>query len=77
VAGLHSQRAGKFLAASDVQKALTALAARSSTRTVQIAHNVLVRAIWHAERNDLVERNVAALIKNLRKGSRRVGRRSR
>jgi hypothetical protein len=50
------------LTASDVQKGLTALAARSSTRTVQIAHNVLVRAIRHAERDDLVGRNVAALV---------------
>ena len=56
------------LTASDVYKALTALASRSSTRTVQIAHNVLVRAIRHAERDDLVGRNVAALIKNLPKG---------
>ena len=47
------------LAASQVQGALTALAARSSTRTVQMAHNVLVRAIRHAERDDLVARNVA------------------
>ncbi len=37
------------LTASDVPHgALTALAARLSTRTVQIAHNVLVRAIRHA-----------------------------
>jgi integrase len=50
------------LTASGVQKALTALAARSSTRTVQIAHNVLVRAIRHAERDELVGRNVAALV---------------
>jgi integrase len=50
------------LTASGVQRALTALAARSSTRTVQIAHNVLVRAIRHAERDDLVGRNVAALV---------------
>jgi integrase len=50
------------LTAFDVQKALTALAARSSTRTVQITHNVLVRAIRHAERDDLVGRNVAALV---------------
>jgi len=41
------------LTASDVQRALSALAARSSTRTVQIAHNVLVRVIKHAERDDL------------------------
>lgn len=50
------------LTASDVQGALTALAGRLSTRTVQIAHNVLVRAIRHAERDDLVGRNVAALV---------------
>ena len=47
------------LTAADVQKALTA----SASRTVQIAHNVLVRAIRHAERDDLVGRNVAALVK--------------
>src|SRR3984885_7642026 len=51
------------LTASDVQGALAVLASRSSTRTVQIAHNVLVRAIRHAERDDLVGRNVAALVK--------------
>ncbi len=51
------------LTAGDVQGALAALATRSSTRTVQIAHNVLVRAIRHAERDDLVGRNVAALVK--------------
>ena len=51
------------LTASDVQGALAAIGARSSSRTVQIAHNVLVRAIRHAERDDLVGRNVAALVK--------------
>jgi integrase len=51
------------LTASDVQAALTAMAGRLSTRTVQISHNVLVRAIRHAERDDLVTRNVAALVK--------------
>jgi hypothetical protein len=50
------------LNASDVQGALAVLAARLSTRTAQIAHNVLVRAIRHAERDDLVGRNVAALV---------------
>ena len=39
------------------------MAARLSTRTVQISHNVLVRTIRHAERDDLVARNVAALVK--------------
>ena len=42
---------------------LGVLASRLSTRTVQIAHNVLVRAIRQAERDDLVGRNVAALVK--------------
>jgi hypothetical protein len=51
------------LTAGDVEKALTAVAAGVSTRTVQISHNVLVRAIRHAERHDLVGRNVAALVK--------------
>src|SRR6516165_6571441 len=51
------------LTATAVQKALANLAARVSTRTVQISHNVLVRAIRHAERHDLVGRNVAALVK--------------
>jgi hypothetical protein len=32
-----------------------------STRTLQITHNVLVRAIRQAERDDLVGRNVASL----------------
>src|ERR1700733_10339317 len=51
------------LTAGDVQGALGVLASRLSTRTVQIAHNVLVRAIRQAERDDLVGRNVAALVK--------------
>jgi integrase len=51
------------LTAGAAQKALAHLAARVSTRTVQMAHNVLVRAIRHAERDDLVGRNVAALVK--------------
>jgi integrase len=51
------------LTAGAVQKALANMASRRSTRTVQIAHNVLVRAIRHAERDDPVRRNVAALVK--------------
>lgn len=58
------------LTAGDVQNALTVLAARMSTRTVQISRNVLVRAIRHAERDGLVVRNVAALVKPP-KGQRR------
>ena len=51
------------LTAGDVQSALTALAVRMSSRTVQISHNVLVRVIRQAERDGLAARNVAALIK--------------
>jgi hypothetical protein len=64
------------LTAGAVQKALANLAAGRSTRTVQMARNVLVRAIRHAERDDLVGRNVAALVKPPR-GQRASGRRSR
>jgi len=51
------------LTAGDVQAALTVLAARVSTRTVQISRNVLARAIRRAERDGLVARNVATLVK--------------
>jgi hypothetical protein len=51
------------LTAGDVQNALTAIASRMSTRTVQISRNVLVRAIRQAERDGLPARNVAALVK--------------
>ncbi len=51
------------LTAGAAQKALANIASGRSTRTVQMAHNVLVRAIQHAERDDLVGRNVAALVK--------------
>lgn len=50
------------LTASDVQRALAAMAPRLSTRTLQIARNVLVHAIRQPERDDLVGRNVAALV---------------
>ena len=50
------------LTAADVRSALAQLANTRSTRTVQIAHNGLVRAIRYAEANDLVGRNVAALV---------------
>jgi integrase len=51
------------LTAGDVQEALDALAARLSTRSLQITRLCLERAIRHAEVRDLVGRNVAALIK--------------
>jgi integrase len=65
VKALHEELGGvrlTELTAADVQRALASLASRLSTRTVQIAHNVLVRAVRHAERDDLVGRNVAALV---------------
>ncbi|HEX3956222.1 MAG TPA: hypothetical protein VHZ03_06275 [Trebonia sp.] len=51
------------LNAGDLKRALAAMAPRSSTWTLQIAHSVLVRAIRQAERDDLVARNVASLVK--------------
>jgi len=49
------------------------MASRSSTRTVQISHNVLVRAIRQAERDVLAGRNVAALVKPPKgQGARRL-----
>jgi integrase len=50
------------LTAHDVRSALKAMAARYSTRTVQKAHNCLTRLIRHAEAQDLVRRNVSALV---------------
>ena len=50
------------LKARDVQAALTKLAAQKSTRSVRMYRMVLVRAIRHAQVNDLVMRNVAELV---------------
>jgi integrase len=50
------------LTAAQVRAALTAAGKTRSTRTLQIAHRCLVRAIEHAQAADLVSRNVAALI---------------
>jgi integrase len=64
--GLREELGGvklRELTAADVQVALKQMGSRVSTRSVQIAHNVLVRAIQHAEARDLVARNVAALVK--------------
>ena len=49
------------LTAADVRQALAAMAARYSTAAVSMGHLALKRAIRHAEANDLVTRNVAAL----------------
>jgi integrase len=54
------------LGARDVRSALSQLATRYSTRSLQITRNSLERAIRHAESNDLVGRNVAALVKTPR-----------
>src|SRR5258708_11527082 len=51
------------LTAADVGAAFAGLDGRLSTRSLQIAHNCLVRAIRHAEASDLVARNVAALVR--------------
>jgi integrase len=53
----------RALTAGDVRSALGQLVTRYSTRSLQITRNSLERAIRHAEANDLVGRNVAALVK--------------
>jgi integrase len=50
------------LTVQDVRTALKKMAATHATRTVQKAHNCLTRAIRHAEGQDLVRRNVSALV---------------
>jgi integrase len=59
---LGSRRLGE-LSAGDVRAALASLTDQLSTRSLQIAHNCLVRAIRQAEADDLVGRNVAALVR--------------
>ena len=54
------------LTAGDVRAALGQLVTRYSTRSLQITRNSLERAIRHAEGNNLVARNVAALVKSPR-----------
>jgi len=56
-------RMARELSAIDVRSALGQLVTRYSTRSLQITRNSLERAIRHAEGNDLVGRNVAALVK--------------
>jgi integrase len=53
----------RILSAGEVRSALGQLTTRYSTRSLQITRNSLERAIRHAEGNDLVGRNVAALVK--------------
>jgi integrase len=54
------------LSAGDVRAGLGKLVTRYSTRSLQITRNSLERAIRHAEADDLVGRNVAALVKSPR-----------
>ena len=49
------------LTAADVRRALATMATGYSTAAVTMGHQALKRAIRHAEANDLVSRNVAAL----------------
>jgi integrase len=51
------------LTAANVRSALTSLSGQLSTRSLQIAHNCLVRAIRHAQTDDLIARNVAELVR--------------
>ena len=50
------------LTAADVRQALATMAIRYSSAAVTMGHLALKRAIRHAESNDLVGRNVAALV---------------
>jgi integrase len=52
------------LSAGDVRSALGQLTSRYSTRSLQITRNSLERAIRYAQGNDLVARNVAALVES-------------
>jgi hypothetical protein len=60
------------LTAGDVRSALGQLTSRYSTRSLQITRNSLDRAIRHAQANDLVARNVAALVVELKRLLRRL-----
>lgn len=52
----------KDLTARQVQKALAELSASLSTRSLRLVHQILERAIRHAQASDLVGRNVASLV---------------
>jgi integrase len=52
----------KDLTVQDVRTALARMAVTHATRTLQKAHNCLTRAVRHAEGQDLVRRNVSALV---------------
>jgi integrase len=52
----------KDLTVQDVRTALSKMAATHATRTLQKGHNCLTRAVRHAEGQNLVRRNVSALV---------------
>ena len=54
----------RVLSAGDARSGLSQLAARYSTRSLHIIRRSLERAIRHAEADNLVGRNVAALVKS-------------
>jgi Phage integrase central domain len=54
------------LTVQDVPAALKRMAATHATRTLQKAQNCLTRAVRHAEGQDLVRRNVSALVDTTR-----------
>ena len=72
VLALIGARPLRDLSAGDVRSALGQLVTRYSTRSLQVTRNSLERAIRHAEANDLVGRNVAALVKSPRGRSGRL-----
>ena len=61
----------KDLTVQDVVTALGKMAATHATRTLQKAYNCLTRALRHAEGQDLVRRNVSALVDTPRGGEGR------
>jgi hypothetical protein len=52
----------KDLTARQVQKALAELSESLSTRSLRLVHQILERAIRHAQAADLIARNVASLV---------------
>jgi integrase len=58
----------KDLTVQDVRSALAKMATTHATRTLQKAHNCLTRAIRHAEAQDLLRRNVSALVTDTPQG---------
>jgi integrase len=61
ILGVIGARKLRELTAADVRRALSEMAAGYSTAAVSMGHLALKRTIRHAEANDLVSRNVAAL----------------